>query len=124
MGKSESARRTERGGNLIVRSDRVEVSGMEVVELPNKEIDVVRGERVVFLQIIKGNERKSGREIPPKDMNGGAGVLRGANNVYHRGVKRKGWGNMNLNNDQGVCQDYGFHARFFTFILSNSLHFR
>ena len=23
-----------------------------------------------------------------------------------------------------ACQDYGFHARFFTFILSNSLHFR
>ena len=22
------------------------------------------------------------------------------------------------------CQDYGFHTRFFTFILSNSLHFR
>ena len=24
----------------------------------------------------------------------------------------------------GYCQDYGFHARFFAFILSNSLHFR
>ena len=23
-----------------------------------------------------------------------------------------------------LCQDYGFHAQFFTFILSNSLHFR
>ena len=26
--------------------------------------------------------------------------------------------------DPPPCQDYGFHAQFFTFILSNSLHFR
>ena len=58
------------------------------------------------MQVIEGDERKSSREIPPKDMNGGAGVLRGVNDMYHRGVKRKGWGNMNLNNDQGVMMNF------------------
>ena len=96
MRKSEGARRTKGGGNLIVGSDRAEVPGVEVVELPNKEIDVVRGERVVLLEIIEGDKRKSGWEIPPKDMNGGTGVLRRANDVHHRGVKGESRGNVDL----------------------------
>ena len=90
MRESESTRRTEGGGNLIVRSDWVEVPGMEVVKLSNKEVDVVRGERIVLLEIIKGDERKSGWEVPPKDMDGRAGVLGGVNDVHHRGVEREG----------------------------------
>ena len=57
------------------------------------------------MQIIEGDERESSREIPPKDVNGGAGVLRGANNMHHWGVKRKGWRDMYLNDDQGVMMD-------------------
>ena len=63
------------GGDLIVRSDGAEESGMEVIQLPNENIDVVRGNRVVLLQIVEGNERESSREIPPKDVDGRAGVL-------------------------------------------------
>ena len=44
MGKGESTRRTERRGNLVVGSDRAEVPGMEVVQLPNEKIDIVRGD--------------------------------------------------------------------------------
>ena len=58
------------------------------------------------MEIVESNEGKSGRKVPPKDMNGGARVLRRANNVHHRGVKREGRGNMNLNNDQGVVMDF------------------
>ena len=96
MRKGESARRTEGGSNLIVRSDRVEVPSIEVVELPDKEIDVVRGERVVFLKIIKSDERKSGWEVPPKDVDGRARVLRRTNDVHHRGVKGEGGRDVNL----------------------------
>ena len=41
------------------------------------------------MQIVESDERKSGREIPPKDVNRGAGVLRGANDVHHRVLKEK-----------------------------------
>ena len=57
------------------------------------------------MQIIKSDERKSGREIPPKDMNGRAGVLGRADDVHHRGVKGKGGGNVDLNNNQRVMMD-------------------
>ena len=96
MGKGESARGTERRGDLIVGSDRAKVPGVEVVELPNEKIDVVRGERVVLLEIIKDDERKSGWEIPPKDVDGRARVLRRANYVHHRGVKGEGRRDVNL----------------------------
>ena len=39
-------------------------------------------------------------------MKRGARVLGGVNNVHHRGVKREGRGNMNLNNDQGVVMNF------------------
>ena len=42
MGKSESARRTEGGSNSIVGGDRSEVMIMEIVELTNKKVNVVR----------------------------------------------------------------------------------
>ena len=96
MRESEGAWRAKGRGNLIVRSDRAEVPGVEVVELPNKEIDVVRGEGVVLLEIIEGDKRKSGWEVPPKNMNGGTGVLGRANDVHHRGVKGEGRGNVDL----------------------------
>ena len=44
MGKGEGMRRTERRSNLIIRSDWVEVPGVEVIQLPNKKVDVVRGD--------------------------------------------------------------------------------
>ena len=97
MRESEGARRTKGGGNLIVGSDRAEVPGMEVVELPNKEIDVVRGEGVVLLEIIQSNERESGWKIPPKNMDGWARVLGGTNDVHYWGVKGKGRRDVNLN---------------------------
>ena len=90
----------ERGSDLIVGSDWVEASGMEVVQLPNEEINVVRGNEIVLLQIIESRGRESCREVPPKDMNGRAGVLGGAHNMHHRSVKRKGRGNVNLNYNQ------------------------
>ena len=105
MRESESTRRAKRGSDSVVRGDGPKVASMEVVQLANKKIDVVRGEGIVLLQIIKRNEREGSREIPPKDMNGGAGVLRRSNDVHHRGVKRKGRGDVNLNNNQGIVVD-------------------
>ena len=91
MRERESARRTKGGGHSIVGSDRSEITGVEIVELANKKVDVVRGELIVLLQIIESDDWESGREIPPEDVNRGAGVLGRANNVYHWSVKREGW---------------------------------
>ena len=105
MGKSEGARRAKGRSHPIVWGDGSEVSGVEVVQLANKKVNVVRGERIVLLQIVESDEGKGSRKIPPKDVNGGARVLRGANDMHHWGVERKGWGDVNLNNDQGVVMN-------------------
>ena len=42
MREGESTRRAKGGGDSIVRGDRPKVASVEVVKLPNKEIDVVR----------------------------------------------------------------------------------
>ena len=102
MRKSESSRRTEKRGDLIVGGDRTEVPVVEVVQLTNKKVNVVRGKSVVLLQVIKGDNGKSSREIPPKDVNGGAGVLRRMNDVYYWKVERESWGDVNLNDNQGI----------------------
>ena len=57
------------------------------------------------MQVIESDEGESCREIPPKDMKRRARVLRGMNDMHHRGVKTEGWRNMNLNYDQGVMMD-------------------
>ena len=106
MRESKSARRTKGGSHPIVWGDRSEVSGMEIVQLANEKVDVVRRERIVLLQIFVSDEGKSSRKIPPKDMNGRARVLRGANDMHYRGVERKGWGDVNLNNNQGVMMNF------------------
>ena len=59
------------------------------------------------MKIVESDEGESSREIPPKDVNGGAGVLRGTNDMHHQGVKRKGWRDMYLDDDQGVVMDLG-----------------
>ena len=92
---------------MIVRGDGPKVASVEVVELSNENVDVVRRERIVLLQIVESDEGESSRKIPPKDMDGGARVLRGANDMHYRGVERKGWGNVNLNNNQGVMVNFG-----------------
>ena len=56
-------RRAKRGGYSVVWSNRPEVAGVKIVELANKEIDVVRGELVVLLQVIKSDDWKSGWKI-------------------------------------------------------------
>ena len=57
------------------------------------------------MKIVESDERKSGWEIPPKNMKGRARVLGGANNMHYWSVEREGWGNMDLNYDQGVMMD-------------------
>ena len=89
-------RRVKGRGNTVVGGDRPKVVGMEVVELSNEKINVVRREGVVLLQIIESDKGKSSGKIPPKDVNGGAGVLRGANDMHHRGVKGESRRDMNL----------------------------
>ena len=42
MGEGESTRRAKGGGDSIVRGDGPKVASVEVVELSNKKIDVVR----------------------------------------------------------------------------------
>ena len=54
------------------------------------------------MKVVESNEGKSGWEIPPKDVKGGTRVLGRTNNVHYRGVKRKGWRNMDLNDDERV----------------------
>ena len=54
------------------------------------------------MKIIESDEGKSSWEIPPENMERRARVLGGANNMHHRGVKREGWGNVNLNYNQGI----------------------
>ena len=88
--------RAEGRGDLVVGSDRPKVAGVEIVQLPNKKVYVVRGEGIVLLQIIKNIEGESSRKIPPKDMNRRAGVLRRTNNMHHWGVKGKGQRGMDL----------------------------
>ena len=105
MRKGEGVRRLKGRGHPIVGGDGSEVPGVEVVQLTNKKIDIVRGEGVVLLQIIKRDKREGSRKILPKDMNGGAGVLRRSNDMHHRGVKGKGRGDVNLNNNQGIVVD-------------------
>ena len=55
MRESEGTRGMK-GGDSVVGGDGAEVPSMEIVQLPNKEIDVVRGECVVLLKIIESNE--------------------------------------------------------------------
>ena len=89
MGKGESTSRAKGGSNLVVGGNGAKVAGVEVVQLPNKEVNVVRGEGVVLLQIIEGNKREGSRKIPPKDMNGRARVLGRVNDVYYGRLKEK-----------------------------------
>ena len=42
MGKGKSTRRVKRRGDLVVRGDGPKVVSVEVVELPNEKVDVVR----------------------------------------------------------------------------------
>ena len=42
MREGEGTRRTKRGGDSIVGGDRPEVSSMEIVELTNEKVNVVR----------------------------------------------------------------------------------
>ena len=42
MGKGESTRRAKRGSYLIVGSNGSEVAGMEIVQLTNEKVNVVR----------------------------------------------------------------------------------
>ena len=100
-------RRAKGRGHPIVWGDGSKVSGVEVVQLANKKIDVVRGERIVLWQIVESDKGESSREISPKNMNGGTGVLRGTDDVHHRGVKGEGWRNMYLNDDQRVVMNFG-----------------
>ena len=44
MGKGESMRRAKGRGDLIVGGDWAKVPGVKVIELPNKKVEVVRGE--------------------------------------------------------------------------------
>ena len=89
-------RGTKGRSDLVVGGDRTEVPGVEIIKLPNKEVDIVRGESVVFLKIVESDKRKSSGEVPPENMNRGAGVLGRTNNVYHRGIKGEGRRNMDL----------------------------
>ena len=89
-------RRMKGRGHLIIRGDWSKVSGVEIIQLPNKKVDIVRREVVVFLQVVKSNKGKSSGKIPPKDVNRETGVLRRANNMHHQGVKGEGRRNMNL----------------------------
>ena len=57
MRESESVRRMKGRSHSIVGSDGPKVAGVEVIELSNKKVDVVRGERVVLLQIIERGYR-------------------------------------------------------------------
>ena len=107
MGKSERTRWAERRGDLVVWSDGTKVVGVEVVQLPNKEVNVVWRYQVVLLKIIQSDERKSHREIPPEDVNGRARVLGGSNDMNDGILKGKGRGNVDMNNDQGVAVKSG-----------------
>ena len=102
MRKSKGTRRAKGGSDLIVGGDGTEIPGVEIVQLPNKEVDVVRGECVVLLKIVESDEGKSIWEVPPTNMKRRTRVLGGTNDMHHRGVKRKGWRDMDLNDDQGV----------------------
>ena len=62
---------------------------MEIVQLPNKEVDIVRGECVVLLKIVKSNKGESSWEVPPKNMKRGARVLGRTNNMHHQVLKEK-----------------------------------
>ena len=53
MRESKSARGTKRRGDLIIGSDWVDIPGVEIIQLPNKKVDVVRGDQVVLLQVIE-----------------------------------------------------------------------
>ena len=87
--ESEGTRRTKGGSDLIVGGDGTEIPSMEIVQLPNKEIDVVRGECVVLLKIVKSDEGESSQEVPPKNMKRGARVLGRTNDMHHWVLKEK-----------------------------------
>ena len=76
-------RRAKRRGHSVVWSDRPKVAGVKIVELANKEVDVVRGELVVLLQVIESDDWKSGWKIPPKNVNRRAGVLGRMNDMHY-----------------------------------------
>ena len=95
MGESESTRGTKGRSDLVVGGDRAEVPGMEVIQLPNKKVDIVRGDQVILLQIIKGRRGEGCRKIPPENVDRGARVLRRAHDMHCQGVEEKGWRDMN-----------------------------
>ena len=103
--KSEGTRRAKRRSHPIVRGDGYKVSSVEVVQLPNKKVKVVRGEGIVLLQMVESDEGKGSREIPPKDVKRGARILGRTNDMHHQSIERKGWGDMDLDYDQGVMVD-------------------
>ena len=103
--KGESTRRTKGRGDSIVRGYGPKVASVEVVELTNKKVNVVRREGIVLLKIVESDEGESGWKVPPKNVNGGARVLGRTDDMHHRGIKGKGWRDMYLNNDQGVVMD-------------------
>ena len=105
MREGESTRRAEGRGDSIVGGDRPKVAIMEIVELTNEKVNVVRGEGIVLVEVVESDEGKSGWKVPPKNMNGRTGVLGRANNMHHRGVKGEGGGNVNLNYNQRVVMD-------------------
>ena len=61
---------------------------------------------LTLLKIVESDERKSGRKVPPKNVNRRTRVLGRANNVHHWGVKGKGGGDVDLNNNQRVVMDF------------------
>ena len=73
-----------RRGDSVVGSDGTKVLGMEIVQLPNKEVNIFWRDRVILLKVIKSNEGEGSRKIPPENVNGRAGVLERGYNVNDR----------------------------------------
>ena len=81
-----------------------------------------------------GKARKKYRNAKKAlDAGQGSNSLAKRESIPYPNGQTHGRGNFNLVeflfeasniSKEDYCQDYGFHARFFTFILSNSLHFR
>ena len=57
------------------------------------------------MKIVESDEGKSGQKVPPKDMNRRTRVLGRTNDMHHRGVKGKGGGDVDLNDNQRVMMD-------------------
>ena len=94
MGESERVWGTKRGSNLVIGRNGTKVMDVEIIQLPNKKVDVVWGNRIVLLEVIEGNKRKGSRKIPPEDVNGGARVLGRCYDVNDRVLKGESRGNI------------------------------